>query len=111
MQSFSQALREVFREQGEGGLHPMALTQAKTRMHPESDYGRMIGSCFAKASTASPPAVYFAKQLPIIRLLPTTTNVMGLCLNKRESDLRLVFQPRKKSKIFTRCSARSSRRG
>jgi hypothetical protein len=56
----------------------MALTQAKTLMHPESDYGRMIGGCFANASAASPPAVYFAKQPTIIHLLPTRMNVMGL---------------------------------
>ena len=52
-------------------------------MHSGSDYGRMIWGCFANASAASPPAVYFAKQPPIIRLLPTRTNVMGLCLRKR----------------------------
>jgi agmatine/peptidylarginine deiminase len=38
----------------------------------------MIGGCFANASAASPPAVYFAKQPPIIHLLPTRLNVMGL---------------------------------
>jgi len=42
----------------------MALTQAKPLMHPESDYGRMIGGLFANASAASPPAVYFAKHSP-----------------------------------------------
>ena len=58
----------------------MALTQSKTLMHPGSDYGRMIESCFANASAASPPAVYFAKQLPIIRLLPTRKNVADLAV-------------------------------
>ena len=68
----------------------MVLTQAKTLMHPESDYGRRIGGCFANASAASPPAVYFAKQLPILRLLSTGTNVMGRCLsNTRVMPRRL----------------------
>ena len=52
-------------------------------MHPESDYGQMIGGLFANASAASPPAVYFANSPPIIHLLSTGTNVMGLCLRKR----------------------------
>ncbi len=52
-------------------------------MHLESDYGRMIGGCFANASAASPPAVYFANSPPISHLLSTRTNIMGLCLSKR----------------------------
>ena len=67
----------------------MALAYAKILMHLESDYGRMIGGCFANASAASPPAVYFAKQLPTIRLLPTRTSVMGLRLSKCHSRLTL----------------------
>jgi len=49
-------------------------------MHPESDYGWMIGVCFANASAASPPAVYFAKQPPIIHLLQTRKRETGVWL-------------------------------
>jgi hypothetical protein len=60
-------------------------------MHPESDYGPMVGELFANASAASPPAVYFANSPPIIRLLPTRTNVMGLCLSKCHWSLNPGF--------------------
>jgi hypothetical protein len=37
----------------------------------------MTGRSFANASAAAPPAVYFAKLLPVIRSLPTRTTIVG----------------------------------
>jgi hypothetical protein len=57
----------------------MALTKAKTLMHPESDHGRMIGGVFRECLGGFAACGLLRKKNPaIIRLLPTRTNVMGL---------------------------------
>ena len=60
-------------------------------MQPKSDYGRTIGRNFSRMPRRLRRLRFTSQKiLPIIRLLPTRTNVMGLCLSKCHWGLTFI---------------------